>query len=199
MISIDLPAEDEEAGLNEYASVVVEALPKRGRIVLVAHSLGGFTAPLVCARRRVDMVVFVNAMIPRPGETAEEWGANTGSDAARRSAAKRQGYREKFDDSTYFYHDVPIDLVRSSSQHEHAEAPISFSTPCNFDAWPDIPIHVIVGADDRLFPAEFQERIARERLHVGIDLIDGGHVVSLSNPEGLARRLLAHAKELPTS
>jgi Acetyltransferase (GNAT) domain len=51
-------------------------------VILVAQSLGGFTAPLVCARARVRMLVFVNAMIPLPGESAGEWWANTGWEEA---------------------------------------------------------------------------------------------------------------------
>jgi hypothetical protein len=47
-----------------------------------------------------------------------------------------------------------------------------------------------------LFPSEFQERVARERLHQGIDRIDGGHLVALSRPKELAERLLAFAREL---
>jgi hypothetical protein len=52
--------------------------PKTGRkLILVAQSLAGFTA-LVCDRRRVDLAVLVNAMVPLPGETAGDWWANTG-------------------------------------------------------------------------------------------------------------------------
>ena len=35
--------------------------------MLVAQSLGGFTAPLVCDRVPVDLLVLLNAMIPEPG------------------------------------------------------------------------------------------------------------------------------------
>ena len=66
--------------------------------------------------------------------------------------------------------------------------------PCAFERWPDIPIKVIVGSDDRFFPADFQRRIARERLGVEADEIAGGHMVALSNPVGLARLLDAYAE-----
>src|SRR4051812_2667066 len=49
-VAMDLPCEDDDAGLTEYADTVVEALGDRRDVVLVAHSLGGFTAPLVCDR-----------------------------------------------------------------------------------------------------------------------------------------------------
>jgi len=68
-IAVDLPSDDETAGLPEYASLVTGAIGGRDDVVLVAQSLGGFTAPLAAARRGVCALVFVNAMIPVPGET----------------------------------------------------------------------------------------------------------------------------------
>ena len=77
-IVIDLPGDDVNAGLDDYADIVVRAIGERSNVILVAQSLGGFIAPLVCARADVRMLVFVNAMIPQPGETA--WsGAHPGN------------------------------------------------------------------------------------------------------------------------
>jgi pimeloyl-ACP methyl ester carboxylesterase len=142
------------------------------------------------------MLVFVNAMIPRPGETAGDWWANTGSLEARTSAAKRRGYSVEFDLATYFLHDVPEDVVRDGADHQRPEAKVVFGEPCRFDAWPDVPTKVLAGKDDRFFPTDFQARVAHERLHRDIEEITGGHLVALSNPRGLADRLLAYAREL---
>ena len=49
-VAPDLPCEDDAAGLTEYADTVVDAIADRDDVVVVAHSLGGFTAPLVCER-----------------------------------------------------------------------------------------------------------------------------------------------------
>ena len=49
-VAVDLPADDDTAGLAEYADVAVEAIGDRTDVVLVAQSLAGFTAPLVCDR-----------------------------------------------------------------------------------------------------------------------------------------------------
>ena len=49
-IAVDLPGDDESMGLNDYAEIVIRAIGERSNVVLVAQSLGGFTAPLVCAR-----------------------------------------------------------------------------------------------------------------------------------------------------
>jgi hypothetical protein len=72
-IAVDLPGNDPGANLSDYADIVVQAIGQRTNVPLVAQSLGGFTAPLVCARAAVGRLIFVNAMIPNPGETAGAW------------------------------------------------------------------------------------------------------------------------------
>ena len=191
-IAVDLPGDDNQAGLPAYADIVVRAIAERSGVILVAQSLGGFTAPLVCARAPVQMVVFVNAMIPKPGETAGRWWGATGAIEARQGAAAQNGYATEFDVGTYFLHDVPEGVLRAGPQPRQ-EAEIVFSEPCSFAGWPDIPIRVLAGADDRFFPIEFQQRVARERLGREVETIRGGHLIALSNPEGLTERLLAYA------
>jgi pimeloyl-ACP methyl ester carboxylesterase len=75
---------------------------------------------------------------------------------------------------------------------ERREAETAFREPANFQAWPDVPIHVVVGKDDRFFPRDFQARVAHERLGKNIDEIPGGHLVALSHPRELAELLLAY-------
>ena len=173
-------------------TVVVDAIDGRSDVVLVAMSLGGFTAPLVAERVPLRGLVFVNAMIPVPGETAGAWWDNNGWEAARTKAARAGGYSETFDLDTYFLHDVPPEVAAAGEQHQRNEAGIVFGEPCVFTAWPEIPIHVIAGRDDRFFPVEFQRRVARERLGVEADVLPGGHLMALSHPEALADRLLRY-------
>jgi hypothetical protein len=47
-IAVDLPSDNESAGLGDYAEIVVRAIAPRLNVILVAQSLGGFTAALVC-------------------------------------------------------------------------------------------------------------------------------------------------------
>lgn len=198
-IAVDLPAEDDRAGLSDYADTVVRAMGERSNTILVAQSLGGFTAPLVCERAArqgtpVRMLIFVNAMIPRPGETAGAWWGNTGSADARVAAARAGGYSTEFDLQTYFLHDVPQAVLRASPpQRQQSDA--IFGEPCRFEHWPNIPVRVIAGADDRFFPLAFQRRVARERLAKDIDTVKGGHLVALSSPGELGERLAQMERE----
>jgi len=195
-IAIDLPGDDRHAGLAAYADIVIRAIAERSGVVLIAQSLAGFTAPLVCARAPVRTLVFVNAMIPKPGETAGAWWGATGALEARQKAATRGGYAADFDLATYFLHDVPQDVLRTGPQQPREEADIVFGEPCRFDRWPQIPIRALAGRNDRFFPIEFQRRVARERLGQEVDEIAGGHLLALSNPEGLTERLLEYEKGL---
>jgi hypothetical protein len=64
--------------------------------------------------------------------------------------------------------------------------------PWPLQAWPDVPSRVLAGRHDRMFPLGFQRRVARQRLALEVDEIDGGHVVAMSNPAELADRLEAY-------
>jgi len=96
-IAVDLPGDDETAGLFEYARLVADAIDGRRNVVLVAQSLGAFTAPLAAAMAPVAAIVFVNAMIPLPGETPGAWWDNTGQAQAQMAAAQRGGYSSEFE------------------------------------------------------------------------------------------------------
>ena len=188
-IAIDLPGPDPAAGLPEYTELALAAAEGRTDVVLVAQSLGGFTAPLVAARRPLKALVLVNAMIPVPGETAGQWWDDTGSQPARVQAAKEGGYSTEVDLDTYFLHDVPPEVLEDGPA-PLAEAEAAFASPCDFTVWPDIPIHAVSGRDDRFFPAEFQRRLAKDRLGIEADVLPGGHLIALAQPEPLARYLL---------
>ncbi len=75
--------------------------------------------------------------------------------------------RPTFDLVETFLHDVPAEVLDPAEMaNGRDEAEIAFTEPCTFESWPDIPTTVLVGRDDRLFPADFQVRVARERLGV---------------------------------
>jgi pimeloyl-ACP methyl ester carboxylesterase len=184
VVAVDLPGPDPNAGLAEYVDVVVAAAQQFSTVVLVAQSLGGFTAPMAAERLRVQELVLVNAMIPKQGETAGEWSDATGSIEAREAAARRGGYGD-FDPETYFLHDVDP----SGLQAPREETEAVFGSPCAFTSWPKAT-RVLAGADDRLFPADFQARIAKERLGIDADIRPGGHLIALAHPEVVADYLM---------
>lgn len=180
-LAVDLPIEDRQAGWAEYADTVVHALGHRRDVVVVGHSLGGFSAPLVCARTPVDLLVLVAAMIPSPGELLSDWWTNT-------------GYQHSGHDDV-FYHDVPPALAAEARRRERDEAAKALQQPWPLQSWPDTPTRYLLCRGDRMFPPQWARRHARDRLGIEPDQIDGGHYITLARPRQLADRLVAYAAE----
>jgi pimeloyl-ACP methyl ester carboxylesterase len=186
-VMVDLPAGDPSAGLWDYADLVVEAIGERTNIVVVAHSFGAFTAPLVCARVACDALVLVSGMIPAPGEAPMDWWANTGHAEAQRSSGGGG------DDITTFYHDVPPELAAEAMRRERDHpSERAYTEPWPLDAWPKVRTHFVLCRDDRFLPAAWMRRLVRDRLGITPDEIDGGHCPNLSRPAELARQLAAY-------
>jgi pimeloyl-ACP methyl ester carboxylesterase len=180
-VAVDYP-QSTDAGYDEYADAVLQAMGDRPNAVLVAQSLGGLIAPIVATRTPVARIVLVNAMVPRPGETAGQWWDNVGHEQAR--------HGKQFDLMDDFFHDVPADVTAEAmAGPPSGPSEKLFTEPWPLPAWPDVPTTFLQGVDDRFFPLEFQRRIVRERLGIAIEEIPGGHLVALSRPDELARRL----------
>lgn len=197
-IAVDLPADDDSADLAAYTVCVCDAAADvDGPVILVAQSLGGFTAPLVAQRRRTDLIVLLNAMVPAPGEAGEQWWKNTGQKQASADYLLRIGLgRKEFDVIEDFFHDVPDNVktvVLSSPEPRQSDTP--FADPWPLDRWPNVPTRFLQGADDRLFPLEFQRRVVRERLGIELDVMPGGHLLALSRPREVAERLERYRSE----
>lgn len=193
-IAVDIREDDPALGLPEYAAITEAAFGEHTDVVLVAQSLGGFTVPTVANRKPVRMIVLVNAMVPLPGETPGDWWDATGSGEARRTADAAAGRGPDFDIETYFLHDIPANLKASMYADAREPSDTPFGQRCEFDQWPEVPIKVIVGRDDRFFPADFQRRVAKERLGADVDEIPGGHLVAKSHPAELADTLVGYLR-----
>ena len=196
--AVDLPCDDDSATFTDYADKVVDAVGDRSDLILVAQSLGGFTAPLVSERVPVQMLVLVNAMIPNPGESAGDWCANTGQPEAMHLEAERNGKKyeddmELMNDFDYmFLHDLASNVKAESANHVRNQSGRPFADPLPLKRWPDVPTRVLASRHDRLFPVDFQQRVARERLGIEADEVDGGHLVALSRPSDLVDRMLSY-------
>ena len=181
---MDMPC-DQGAPLADYADSVIEAIgDRRGELVLVAQSLAGFVAPLVCERVPVDLLVLVAAMVPVPGESGGEWWAATGHEEAVRAEGLPDDSPE-----TMFLHDVPSEVLATAEPPREQDGRL-FEDPWPLDAWPDVPTRFLLCRDDRFFPAGWLRGIVRDRLGIEPEVVPGGHCAFWSRPEELAAAVL---------
>jgi pimeloyl-ACP methyl ester carboxylesterase len=198
VVAPDLPSDDDSAGLAEYTDAVVDAIGDRADrhdLVVVAQSLGGFTAPLVCDRVPVRLMVLVAAMVPLPGERPADWWANTGFEQARREQADRDGRAIDGDVDPMFeyFHDVAPEVVAEAyARGERDQSGTPMQKPWPLAAWPDVPTRFLLCRNDRFFPADFLHRVVRERLGITTDEMASGHLPALAHPDELVERLEAY-------
>ena len=188
-----LPLDDPAATPSDHAAAVVRAAPSADDTVVVGQSLGAFAAPLAAAELSASLLVLLAPMIPAPGETAGEWWSNTGHGEAIAPIIERYGSMGEWGQEALdevFLHDVDPAVAAANEQYSGAPGYGMFSEPWPLDAWPDIPTRVLAPRDDRLFPLDFQRRVARDRLGIDVDEMAGGHLPMLSRPDELAERLV---------
>src|SRR5262245_773858 len=180
VVVMDLPVDDDSAGLSQYADVVVKAIGNRRDLAVVAQSFGGYVAPIVCDRVPASLLVLVAGMVPSPGEAAEEMFANTGYE---------QQEQKDPSDLAVFYHDVPPRLASAAIARGRRQSATPGREPWPLAAWPDVPTRYLLCRNDRLFPAAWVRQVVRGRLRLTPDEIDSGHCPALSRPRELAHRL----------
>ena len=184
VVVMDLPVDDDAASLSDYADVVVQAIgDRRENLVVVAQSYGGYVAPIVCARVPARLMILVAAMIPAPGESADQMWTNTRFADAARPRTDDTG------DVAIFYHDVPGALAEEALSKGRPQSETTSTEPFPLPSWPDVPTRFIVCRDDRLFPAAWLRQVVRDRLAIEPDEIDSAHTPALSHPVELTNLL----------
>lgn len=184
---------DDRATMSDYADTVVSMIDGTPQeLFVVAHSFGGFTAPLVSERIPTSGLIYVAAMIPQPGEAPADWWSNTGhSEAVRIQAARDGGLTGSSDPYVSYFHDVPKELADQVSSNEPSPpSNTAYYKPWPGETYPTTPSRYVLCAEDRLFPAAFQRQLARDRLGIVTpDEITSGHCPALSRPTELAAML----------
>lgn len=182
-----------------YAEVVQAALEDAGDdVILVGHSLAGLTIPLVATRRRVRRLVYLAALLPRPGEAPF---ARVDPDAPPEAAP---GFRVDLTPSGAFV--FPPDIARSFLYNrcspEDADRAIARLRPqttaphsetCPLATLPDVPATYVACRDDRAVRLDHAAYLARTRLGLEPVVLDADHSPFLSAPGALAEVLVRAA------
>lgn len=198
--AVELPSHRPGTTCSEYAEQVAGEMERlEDEPVLVGHSFGGLTIPLVAARRPVAKLVYLAALIPKPGMSM------TGQFEAGEDAIIFDGGRELSEDGSLsywtdseaaieaMYHDCPPQDAEWAWSNLRPQSRAAQNEVCALDELPDVPSAYVVCRDDRMASAEWGRVTARERLNAEVLEIDGGHTPMLSRPGELAELLIGAA------
>lgn len=198
VISPSLPCEDPAAGCEVNAQAVVEAIGDRpeGRLVLVGHSAGGMTIPLVADRLEASHLVFVASLLPEVGRTmVQQFEAEPIIDPGFQYVDDGDGlcHIPPEDAVRYFYHDCdPAAARRAASQlRRQTVKPLIEVTPLT--SWPAVPMTYLACQLDRVIQPSWQLSAPRQRLGAQVVPLASGHSPMLSQPEELTRAVLQAA------
>lgn len=200
VVAPDLPCEDPTAGLEAYASTVLDALAAHPSddLVLVGHSLGGLTIPLVAAARPVRELVFLCALVPLPGASvaedlmvledtfAPEWPALTSQLISHDDGTS--GWSKDVAVEA-FYHDCSPALAAEAAAMLRRQSWTPSTEPSPLVAYPEVPARAIICDEDRVLAADACARHAEERLGATVIRLGGGHSPMLAQPEALVEAL----------
>lgn len=198
-VAVDLPTEDPDAGLADYAAIVVAAVDQLGGdVVVVGHSMGGVTIPLVAAQRPLTGLVYVAALTTEPGRSMGDlidvgtFGAKWPEYSAAQVADDAGGsswLREAALDA--FYHDCVPALADVATTHLRVQQWKPAQEPSPLTAQPDVPTRYVVCEQDRVLSPTWQRTVAAPRVGATIVALDCGHSPMLARPRELAELLLA--------
>jgi pimeloyl-ACP methyl ester carboxylesterase len=191
----DLPCEDLELGSSAYADVVLAECNDAGRdAILVSHSQGGLTAPIVATRRPIAKMIFVAASIPEVGQTMNNQFDWLSAFAPRMQFVETDELgRMVFPEALArdcFYEDCSSDLADEAVRHLRPQGMVPFTEIAPFDEWPDVEVGFVHGWDDRSLLFSYSERVAKERFGLEVVGLPGGHSPFLARPLELTEVLL---------
>lgn len=178
-----------DEGAAWHADTVVETLKnsslKPADVICVGHSASGMYLPLVAERWLPRRMVFLAAVIPRPGVSVMDQVRNDPS--ILNPAWVGQNPMDDEVALEFVFHDCPpsrLDWALSTRIYFYARR--AMEEPCPLTAWPRVPASYIACLEDRTITPTWQLKASREWLGVEPVEIQSGHCPNVSQPEKLA-------------
>jgi pimeloyl-ACP methyl ester carboxylesterase len=189
-VTVDLTLEDQAAGAMRCAEVVAQAFATIDDLVLVGHSIAGLIVPLVAAQRPVKRMVFLHALLPRPGHSVvDQLKAEPDMFNPEMLTTQVPFWEDEAVATRFLLHDCPPEIARDAFIRLRPEPGVLGSEVTPLSVWPEAPCSYIVCTDDRTATPAWARRAALKRLGVKPIEIPGGHCPFLARPGHLAEVL----------
>jgi pimeloyl-ACP methyl ester carboxylesterase len=181
----------------DNAKLVADSVADAGDdVVVVGHSLGGITAAVIPLVRPVRRIVFLAALMPRPGRSlGEVMGSEPETTTEEfRSLPRHVGEAGSVSwdpdvAAPFFYRACDPETARWAAGQLRTQYWTTSQEVCPLEEWPDCELASIVCTEDELLEPAWSRRIAREVLGVEPIELPGGHFPMLGIPADLADAL----------
>jgi pimeloyl-ACP methyl ester carboxylesterase len=188
-VAPDLPYDDPSATWDTYTEVITEALSGVDDPVLVGHSGGALTIPLVALRRPANLLVYLcpstPVATPHPDSpTSLQEGA---WDAVKTDEIGRSWWQPDDAVRGMYRRLDPARAKWAAGRLRHDADP----GPYPLEAPPRLPSLYIYATEDEFFTPESRRWAARNIFGVEPIEMEGGHFPMLERPSELADRLVA--------
>ena len=208
-VAVDLPAQDPQAGLQDSAQAVLDAWAAAGAdgpALMVGHSMGGLVTPLLAGRLPVVGLVFVCALVPRPGVSAADavaaqptfsagWSRRAAAQVTHPDGSSSWPVRPAIE---AMYHDCDPGVAQAAAAMLRPQCWRPFDEPSPLAAWPDLPAAWVVTTEDRVVDPRGQRAHAAEHRGTLVEL-PGGHSPMASRPAELAAAIAGFARSVPAA
>jgi pimeloyl-ACP methyl ester carboxylesterase len=197
VVVMDLACEDADADFGTYADIVCSAIEQCGEdVVLVGHSMGGHTVPLVATRRPIRHLVFLCGLVPEAGKSwADQFRDNPDimgpdwnkalsdfDDQCRTAWVEPQLMR------TLLYADCDEAVAAQAAARLRPQVYLG-EVPFALAEFPSVSCTSVICHDDQMVNPEWSKRIARD-IDASIVELPGSHSPFLSRPSVVAEVLL---------
>jgi pimeloyl-ACP methyl ester carboxylesterase len=192
-VAPDLPFDDSTATWDSYAEVITDAISGVDDPVLVGHSGGALTIPLVAARRPVKLLVYLCPSTPianprsnsPPSLQAGAW------DAVRTDEVGRTLWQPEDAMKGMYRHLDPALAKWAAERLRHDADP----GPYPLEGPPRLPSVYVYATADEFFTPLSREWAARNVFGIEPIKMEGGHFPMLERPSELADLLIANLEQ----
>ncbi|OOV17331.1 alpha/beta hydrolase [Flavobacterium sp. LM4] len=164
-----------------------------GSTILVGHSWGGTVITEAGNHPKVAALVYVAALQPDNGENSVQW-LQTAPPAPENGVLNPDDKGIAYYDKAKFHAGFAGDLSKEQADFMFASQGAfhakGFLTPVTKAAWRDKPSYGIVATEDKSITPDIQRNMYK-RSNTKITEIKGSHVVFISQPEAVAKVIIA--------
>jgi len=202
-VAVDLPGSDPTASFDDYARVVLAAAEGLDDSILVGHSMGGQTIPIVAGHRSVSRLIYLCATFPDVGRSLfdqvesepdmlnPEFLTGLGEPDTRNC----RSWSDEHIARKVLFSDCDASTAGEAFQRLRPMALFPQTQPFSLPVLPTVRSTYVMCVEDNLVNPAWSRRVVGTRLDADLIEMPGGHEPFLSRPADVAEVLHSFVRD----